>query len=54
MTSLSRRFIFRVCNSKFTKILIDQIVFIKCKFVIYRKRMIGHELLKSVLFELIE
>ena len=39
MTSLSGRFIFRVCNSKFTKVLIDQIVFIKFKFVIYRKRM---------------
>ncbi|CAK3350070.1 hypothetical protein VCRA2127O344_20775 [Vibrio crassostreae] len=54
MTSLSGRFVFRVCNSKFTKILIDQIIFIKSKFVIYRKRMIGRELLKSVLFELIE
>lgn len=39
-----------VCNSKFTKALIEQIVFIKCKFVIYRKRMIGRDLLKSVLF----
>lgn len=39
-----------VCNSKFTKILIDKIIFIKCKFVIYRKRMIDRELLKSVLF----
>lgn len=39
MTSLSGRFIFRVCNSKFTKTLIDQIVFIKSKFVIYRKCM---------------
>ncbi len=43
-----------VCNSKFTKSLIDQIVFMKCKFVIYRKCMIDRELLKSVLFELIE
>jgi hypothetical protein len=50
MTSLSGRFIFRVCNSKFTKILIYQIVFIKPRFVIYRKRMIGRELLKSDLF----
>ncbi len=54
MTSLSGRFIFRVCNSNFTEALIDKIVFIKCKFVIYRKRMIGRELLKSVLFESIE
>lgn len=54
MTSLSGRFIFRVCNSKFTKVLIDQIVFIKFNFVIDRKRMKGRELLKSALFESIE
>ena len=54
MTSLSGRFIFRVCNSKFTKVLIDQIVFIKSNFIIYRKRMKGRELLKTALFELIE
>ena len=54
MTSLSGRFIFRVCNSKFTKTLIDQIVFIKSNFIIYRKRMKGRELLKPALFESIE
>ncbi len=43
-----------VCNSKFTRILIDQIVFIKSKFIIYRKCMKGRELLKSALFESIE
>ena len=43
-----------VCNSKFTKVLIDQIVFRKFNFVIDRKRMKGRELLKSALFESIE
>ncbi len=39
-----------VCNSKFTKHLIDQIVFIKSNFIIYRKRMKGRELLNPALF----
>ncbi len=39
-----------VCNSKFTKALIDQIVFIKSYFIIYRKRMKGRKLLKTALF----
>ncbi len=43
-----------VCNSKFTKFLVDQIVFIKSNFIIYRKHMKARELLKSALFESIE
>lgn len=39
-----------VCNPKFTKALIDQIVFIKSNFIIYRNLMMDRELLKSVLF----
>ncbi len=54
MTSFYQRLSFRVCNSKFTKILIDQITFIKSNFIIYRKRLKGRELLKTALFELIE
>lgn len=54
MTSFLGRLNFRVCNSKFTKTIIDQIVFIKSNFIVYRKRMIGSELLKSALFEFIE
>ncbi len=39
-----------VCKSKFTKILIDQIVFIKSNFIIYRNSMMGRELLNPALF----